>query len=78
MLKIRYVLCELCGTPRDPDLTQPCPLCQARRYPIINYTYQHEARTLMLMGIVMAGLVLLAVLIGAGVLVALEMDLRAL
>lgn len=78
MLKIRYVLCDLCGTPRDPDLSQACPLCHARRYPIINYSYQHEARTLMLMGVIVATLVLVAVLIGAGVVVALELRLPAL
>ncbi len=78
MSKIRYVACEHCGSPRDPDLTQPCPLCSSRRYPIIGYSYQHEARTLMTMGVVIAALVLLAVLAGAGVLVALETSLRAL
>ena len=78
MLKIRYVLCEHCGSPRDPDLGQGCPLCHSQRYPIIGYSYQHEARTLMSMGVVIAGLVLLAVLIGAGVLVMLELQLSAL
>ena len=78
MLKIRYVACENCGSPRDRDLGQPCPLCNSRRYPIIGYSYQHEARTLMLMGVVITVLGLLAVLIGAGVLMALETGLRAL
>ena len=78
MLKIRYVLCQHCGSPRDPDLGQECPLCRSRRYPIIGYSYQHEARTLMSMGVAIAGLVLLAVLIGAGVLVMLELRLNAL
>ena len=78
MLKIRYVLCEHCGSPRDPDLGRACPLCSSRRYPIIGYSYRHEARTLMTMGVVIAALVLLAVLAGAGVLVALEMSLNAL
>ena len=78
MLKIRYVSCEHCGSPRDPDLGQACPLCNSRRYPVIGYSYPHEARTLMTMGLVMAGLVLLAVLAGAGVLVYLESALRAL
>lgn len=78
MLKIRYVLCEHCGSPRDPNLGQACPLCSSRRYPIIGYSYPHEARTLMTMGVVIAALVLLAVLIGTGVLVALETNLSAL
>ena len=78
MLKIRYVLCEHCGSPRAPDLGQACPLCYSRRYSLIGYSYQHEARTLMTMGVVIAALVLLAVLIGAGVLVALETSLNAL
>ncbi len=78
MSKIRYVACEHCGSPREPDLNQPCPLCSSRRYPIIGYSYQHEARTLMTMGVVVAALVLLAVLAGAGVLVELETSLRAL
>ncbi|MGH2522779.1 MAG: hypothetical protein ACRDH2_09790 [Anaerolineales bacterium] len=78
MLKIRYVLCEHCGSPRDPDLSRACPLCNSRRYPLVGYSYQHEARTLMTMGLVIAALVLLAVLIGAGVLVVLEMNLSAL
>jgi hypothetical protein len=78
MLRIRYVACEHCGSPREPDLGLPCPLCLSRRYPIIGYSYQHEARTLMLMGLVLALLVLLAVLAGAGVLVALEARLSAL
>ena len=78
MLKIRYVSCEHCGSPRDPDLWQSCPLCNSRRNPVIGYSYPHEARTLMTMGLVIAGLVLLAVLAGAGVLVYLESGLRAL
>jgi hypothetical protein len=78
MLKLRYVLCEHCGSPRDPNLGQPCPLCYSRRYPLIGYSYQHEARTLMTMGLVIAGLVLLAVVAGAGVLVMLETRLSAL
>ena len=78
MLKIRYVSCEHCGSPRDPDLGQSCPLCNSRRYPVVGYCYPHEARTLMTMGLVIAGLVLLAVLAGAGVLVYLESGLRAL
>jgi hypothetical protein len=77
-LKVRYVSCPLCGSPRDPDLKQVCPLCNSRRYPLIGYTYQHEARTLMTMGVVMAALALLAVLVGAGVLVWLELNLRSL
>jgi hypothetical protein len=78
MLKIRYVPCEHCGSPREPDLGQACPLCNSRRYPIIGYSYPHEARILMTMGLVIAGLVLLAVLVGAGVLVYLESGLRTL
>ena len=78
MLKIRYVSCEHCGCPRAPDLDQACPLCNSRRYPLIGYSYQHEARTLMTMGVVIAVLVLLAVLTGIGVLVALELSLNAL
>ena len=78
MLKIRYVACEHCGSPRDPDLGQPCPLCSSRRYPLIGYSYPHEARTLMTIGLVIAALVLLAVLAGAGILVYLESGLRAL
>ncbi len=78
MMKIRYALCEHCGSPRDPNLALACPVCNSRRYPLIGYSYRHEARTLMSLGVVMAGLVLLAVLIGAGVLVVLEMRLRAL
>jgi hypothetical protein len=78
MLRLRYVLCEHCGSPRDPNLGQPCPLCNSRRYPLIGYSYQHEARTLMTMGLVIASLVLLAVVAGAGVLVLLESHLSAL
>jgi hypothetical protein len=78
MLKIRYVPCEHCGSPRDPNLGLACPLCLSRRYPIIGYSYAHEARTLMLMGVIVAVLGLLAVLIGAGVLVMLETRLSAL
>ncbi len=78
MLKIRYVACEHCGSPRDPDLGQACPLCNSRRYPLIGYSYPHEARTLMTMGLVIAGLVLLAVLAGAAALVYFESGLRAL
>jgi hypothetical protein len=78
MLKIRFVPCEHCGSPRDPALAQPCPLCHSRRYPLIGYSYQHEARTLMLMGVVIALLVLLATAAGAGVLVMLESSLSAL
>jgi hypothetical protein len=77
-LKIRYVRCEHCGSPRDPTLGEPCPLCNSRRYPLIGYSYPHAARTLMTMGVVVALVGLLAVLIGAGVLVALESSLRAL
>jgi hypothetical protein len=78
MLKIRYVPCQHCGSPREPELGQPCPLCNSRLYPLIGYSYPHEARTLMTMGLVIAGLVLLAVLVGAGVLVYLESALRTL
>jgi len=78
MLKIRYVSCEQCGSPRDPDLGQACPLCNSRRYPLIGYSYPHEARTLMAMGLVIAALALLAVLAGAGVLIYFESGLRAL
>jgi hypothetical protein len=78
MQKIRYVLCEHCGSPRDPNLRLGCPLCNSRRYPLIGYSYQHEARTLMTMGVVIAGLALLAVLAGTGILVALETRLSAL
>ncbi len=78
MLQARYVPCEHCGSPRDPNLAEPCPLCNSRRYPLIGYSYQHEARTLMTMGVVITVLALLTVLIGAGVLVALETGLRAL
>ena len=78
MLKIRYVLCEHCGNPREPDLGRACPLCGSRRYPLIGYSYQHEARTLMLMGLVIAALGLLAALAGAGVLVWLETGLSRL
>ncbi len=78
MLKIRYVPCQHCGSPREPELGQPCPLCNSRRYPLIGYSYPHEARTLMTMGLVIVGLVLVAVLVGAGVLVYLESALRTL
>ena len=78
MLRIRYVSCEHCGSPREPNLRLACPLCRSRRYPLIGYSYAHEARTLMLMGVVIAIQGLLAVLIGAGVLVALETRLSAL
>ncbi|MEP7357551.1 MAG: hypothetical protein ABI847_09960 [Anaerolineales bacterium] len=78
MAQTRYVPCEHCGSPRDPNLGEACPLCNSRRYPIIGYSYQHEARTLMTMGVVITVLALLAVLAGAGVLVALETGLRAL
>ena len=78
MAQTRYVPCEHCGSPRDPNLGEACPLCNSRRYPLIGYSYQHEARTLMTMGVVITVLALLAVLVGAGVLVALETGLRAL
>jgi hypothetical protein len=78
MLRIRYVPCEHCGSPRDPNLGEPCPLCHSRRYPLIGYSYQHEARTLMLMGLAIAALVLVAALAGAGVLMMLESRLSAL
>ena len=78
MAQTRYVPCEHCGSPRDPSLGEACPLCNSRQYPVIGYSYQHEARTLMTMGVVITVLTLLAVLIGAGVLVALETGLRAL
>jgi hypothetical protein len=76
--QIRYVICDHCGSPRNPELTQPCPLCRSRKYPLIGYSYQHEARTLMVMGLIITSLTLLAVLVGAGVLVYLEMGLNAL
>ncbi len=78
MLRIRYVLCPHCGSPRDPNLSQACPLCNSRRYPLIGYSYRHEARTLMAMGVVIALLALVAVGVGAAVLVMLETGLRAL
>jgi hypothetical protein len=78
MLGIRYVPCEHCGSPRDPNLSRACPLCHSRRYPLIGYSFQHEARTLMTMGLIMAGLLLVAVLAGAGVLIYLETRLSAL
>ncbi len=78
MLKIRYVLCPHCGSPRDPNLAVACPLCNSRRYPLIGYSYRHEARTLMTMGVVIALLALLAVALGAAVLVYLETGLKAL
>ena len=78
MLRIRYVLCEHCGSPRDPNLGAPCPLCNSRRYPLIGYSYRHEARTLMAMGVVIALLALLAVGAGAAVREWLETRLRAL
>jgi disulfide bond formation protein DsbB len=78
MLGIRYVPCEHCGSPRDPNLARPCPLCRSRRYPLIGYSFQHEARTLMTMGLAIAGLLLLAVSLGAGVLIYLETLLSAL
>jgi hypothetical protein len=78
MSQTRYVPCEHCGSPRDLNLSEACPLCNSRRYPLIGYSYQHEARTLMTMGVVIMVLTLLAVLIGAGVLMALETGLRAL
>ena len=78
MQRIRYVLCEHCGSPRDPNLGAACPLCNSRRYPLIGYSYRHEARTLMAMGVVIALLALLAVGAGAAVLVWLETGLRAL
>lgn len=78
MLRIRYVLCPHCGSPRDPNLSQACPLCQSRRYPLIGYSYRHEARTLMTMGLVIALLALVAVGAGAAVLIWLETGLRAL
>ena len=55
-----------------------CPLCNSRRYPLIGYSYRHEARTLMAMGVVIALLALLAVALGAGLLVFLEQGLSAL
>ena len=78
MLNVRYVACEHCGSPCHPNLGLACPLCNSRRYPLIGYSYQHEARTLMTLGVTIAVLVLLAALIGAGVLIALETNLRAL
>ena len=78
MLGVRHVPCQHCGSPRDPDQTRPCPLCRSRRYPLIGYSFQHEARTLMTMGLVMAGLLLLSVLAGAAVLIYLETQLSAL
>ncbi|MCC7358331.1 MAG: hypothetical protein IT317_02570 [Anaerolineales bacterium] len=78
MQRIRYVLCEHCGSPREPNLGVPCPLCDSRRYPLIGYSYRHEARTLMTMGVVIALLALAAVGAGAAVLVWLETGLRAL
>jgi hypothetical protein len=78
MLRIRYVLCEHCGSPRDPNLSLACPLCSSRRYPLIGYSYRHEARTLMAMGVVIALLALVAVAVGAAVLIYLETGLSAL
>jgi hypothetical protein len=59
-------------------LSLACPLCLSRKYPVIGYSYAHEARSLMLMGVVIAVLGLVAVLAGAGVLVMLEARLSAL
>ena len=53
-------------------------LISGDRVIVIGYSYAHEARTLMLMGVVIAVLGLLAVLAGAGVLVMLETRLSAL
>ena len=78
MLRIRFVLCPHCGSLRDPNLSQTCPLCNSRRYPLIGYSYRHEARTLMAMGVVIALLALVAVGVGAAVQVMLETGLRAL
>jgi hypothetical protein len=78
MLRIRYVLCPHCGSPRDPNLAQPCPLCNSRRYPLIGYSYRHEARTLMTMGVVIALLALLAVALGVAAVVYLEQGLTLL
>jgi hypothetical protein len=78
MSKVRYIACEHCGSPRDPNLAQACPLCNSRSYPLVGYCYQHEARTLMTMGVVIAVLALVAVLAGAGLLIVLETRLSAL
>jgi hypothetical protein len=68
-VNVRSEPCEHCGTPRDPNKTLPCPLCGSRHYPIIGYSYEHEARTVLLMGSIIAVALLLAVVVGATVFV---------
>lgn len=64
-MNIRFIPCAHCGTPRDPDLTQPCQLCGSRQYALLGYSYRHEARSMIILlaavGIILAA----AVVVGA-------------
>jgi hypothetical protein len=56
----------------------PCPLCRSRNYLIIGYSYEHEARTVMLMLIVIGGILLLAIVLGAAFFIYTRLQLAGL
>ena len=63
VLEVKNISCQNCGTTRDPDLQNPCPLCGSRNYFFVGYTYPNEIRNA-----IVILLILIVVALVAGVL----------
>ncbi len=75
-MNVRFEPCAHCGAMRNPDLTQPCSLCGSRKFPLLGYSYVHEARALIWMIAIISVILAAAVLIGAVVLIFFNLQLH--
>jgi len=58
---IKDITCANCGTERNKDLKIPCPLCGSKKFIVLGYTYQHEAKSF-LRGAIGIGVLVLSIL----------------
>jgi len=69
-MNVRFEPCRNCGTPRDPDLKIPCDVCGSQYYPIIGYSYAHEAKMILgfflVLGIILLAAIVIGVIVFAG------------
>lgn len=72
----RKVHCPKCGNDnRSSDFSIPCDLCGAKKYPIIGYQYQKDARDIHVTIALVSSIVLLALCMGVVFLVYTQLQL---
>jgi hypothetical protein len=75
---VRQSQCDHCQTLRDPNLRKPCDLCGSRKYLFIGYSYQHEAKRILVTVSIIGFLLLAAVLAGIGYIVITQIQIGSI